>query len=203
MVFVNSKQSQLNKYIGKNLSVEELKDNLSDLGMDIKGENEDKDTELKIEITAEKMDMISTVGIARAIKFYRGYETKIKNYELKKGNNKVIVDKSANVSRPKIVAAIVRDVPMSQEFLDEIIEIQEKIHDSFGRNRKKAAIGIYPIDKIKFPVSFRAEKPDKIKFQPLGLDIAITGNEILEVHETGQKFKHLLENYEFFPILKD
>jgi len=171
--------------------------------MDIKGESNDKDPQLKIEITAEKMDMISTVGIARAIKFYLGYEKNISNFKLKKGNNKVIVDKSSEISRPKIVAAIVRNVPMSQNFLDEIIAIQEKIHDSFGRNRKKAAIGIYPIDKISFPVHFKSEKPIEIKFQPLGSDISINGNEILEIHETGKKFKHLLEGYEFFPILKD
>ena len=39
MVFVHSKKSQLDKYIGKKLSVDEIKDSLVELGMDIKGES--------------------------------------------------------------------------------------------------------------------------------------------------------------------
>lgn len=168
MVYVYSKQSELNKYIRKKLSIKKIKDILIDLGMDIKGVSEEKDPELKIEITSEKMDLVSTLGIARAIKFYLGLETKIKNFKIKKSNKKIIVDKSVNISRPKIVAAIIKNVPMSQEFLDELIKIQEKIHDSFGRNRKKAAIGIYPLEKINFPIHFKAENPNRIKFKPLG-----------------------------------
>ena len=54
MVFVYAKQSVLNKYIGKPLSIEEITLALVNLGMDIKGQTGDVDPELKIEITAEK-----------------------------------------------------------------------------------------------------------------------------------------------------
>ncbi|MEC8221062.1 MAG: hypothetical protein VX028_03220, partial [Nanoarchaeota archaeon] len=156
MVYVYSKKTQLDKYLKEELTTEEVKETLMDLGMDLKGEKklEDNEVELKIEITAEKMDMISTCGIARAINYHRGYLKELPNYELKKGNLEVHVKESANKVRPKTVAAILRNAPMSQELLDELIEIQEKIHDSFGRHRKKAAIGIYPMDSISFPISF-------------------------------------------------
>ncbi|MDA3854714.1 MAG: phenylalanine--tRNA ligase subunit beta [Candidatus Woesearchaeota archaeon] len=203
MVLVLAKQSQINKYVGKELSVEEIKETLVDMGMDIKGDSEGEDPELKIEITAEKLDMISAVGIGRAIKYYREIETQIPKYSIEDSGEKLIVKSSAKKSRPKTVAAIIRDVPMSQAFLDEIIEIQEKIHDSFGRNRKKAAIGIYPIDKIEFPITYGSEDPKNIKFQPLESTKEMNGHEILKEHDTGKKYAHLLDGLKTYPVFRD
>lgn len=202
MVYVYAKLSNLNKYLEEELSVEQIEDTLIDMGMDLKGVSEETDPELKIELTAEKLDLISVVGIARAINFYRGNTTKIKDYKISLGKNKIIVDKSVESIRGKTVAAIIRGVPMNQEFLDEIIEIQEKIHASFGRQRKKAAIGIYPVEKINFPISYKAEKPENIVFKPLDSE-EMTGFEILENHDTGKKFAHLLKDFDLFPVFRD
>lgn len=205
MVYVYSKKSQLDKYLKQELTTEEIKETLIDLGMDLKGEKdlENNEIELKIEITAEKMDMISTCGIARAINYHRGYLKELPKYSLKKGELEVYVKESVSKVRPKTVAAILRNAPMSQELLDELIEIQEKIHDSFGRHRKKAAIGIYPMDSISFPISFLAEKPDNISFHPLESQDIMKAQEILEHHDTGKKFAHLLEGKEVYPIFRD
>jgi len=203
MVYVYSKQSEINKYIGKNLKVEEIETALKDLGLDIKGVSQDKDPELKIELTAEKVDLVSTIGIARALKYYLGLEKKVPKYEIKKDNLKLIVDKSAEKSRPKTVAAIIRDINITQEVLDEMIKIQEKIHESFGRGRKKGAIGIYPLDKIEFPITYKSEKPKDIVFRPLESQIEMNAEEILEKHDTGRKYAHLLSMYEYYPVFRD
>jgi phenylalanyl-tRNA synthetase beta chain len=208
MVFVHSKKSTLDKYLKRKLTTEEVKETLIDLGMDLKGEKTEtpfskEDPELKIEITAEKMDMISTVGIARAINFHRGFLKELPKYEIKKGILELHVKESANKVRPRTVAAILRNVPMTQELLDELIEIQEKIHDSFGRHRKKAAIGIYPMDEISFPITFQAEKPESITFRPLESKSEMNGKQIIEEHETGKKFAHLLAGKEVFPVFRD
>jgi phenylalanyl-tRNA synthetase beta chain len=203
MVYVYEKLSNINKYLPKKLSAAEIKDTLIDMGMDLKGESKEKDPELKIEITAEKMDLISAVGIARAISYYRGLKKEVPKYKIKKSGLKLFVEKSVENVRSKAVCAIVRNVPMDDEFLDEIIKIQEKIHESFGRHRKKGAIGIYPLDKIKFPIYYRAEDPKKIKFRPLESDREMHGHEILDSHETGKKYAHLLAGAKEFPIFID
>ena len=87
MVYVYAKQEELNKYIGKNLTVEEIEETLIDMGMDLKGISDEKNPELKIELTAEKLDLISTVGIARAIKYYRGILKEVPKYGLENSNN--------------------------------------------------------------------------------------------------------------------
>lgn len=209
MVYVYAKLSDLNRYIGKDLTLDEVKDTLADMGMDTKGETyEDSDKsqtnpEIKIEITSEKVDMVSIVGIARAIRFYRGIQTEIPKYNLGKSGMKLIVKDTAKKSRPKTVAALVKDVPMTEEFLNEMIEVQEKIHDSFGRGRKKAAIGIYPMDEIEFPITYGAEDPKDILFQPLEAESEMDGHQILEQHDTGKKFAHLLKDMALYPVFRD
>jgi phenylalanyl-tRNA synthetase beta chain len=203
MVYVHAKHSELNRYIGKKLSVEEIENTLIDLGMDIKGKSDEKDIEFKIEITAEKMEYISSIGIARAIQHFMGIKKKIKKYEIKKGKYEIKYDNSLEKVRPKIVGAIIRNFDVTEENLDKIIEIQEKIHDSFGRNRKKVSIGVYPLKEIEFPITFKGEKPNKIKFRPLESEKEMSAEEILEKHEIGKKYAHLIKNSEVYPILVD
>ncbi len=204
MVYVYAKQSELNKYVGKDLSVVEIEETLKDLGMDIKGCEGDTDPELKIEITAEKLDYVSSVGIARAIKYYKGFENKPLRYEIIKGKNRVIVNKNIEKTYPpKTACAIVRDFNVTDELLEEIISIQEKINNSFGRERKKAGIGIYPIFNINFPIHYNAEIPKDISFRPLGSDYEMNANEILLNHDTGRKYAHILEGREYFAVFRD
>jgi phenylalanyl-tRNA synthetase beta chain len=206
MVYVYAKKSLLNRYIGENLNEDEIEETLKNLGLDLKGKTpieDSDDIELKIELTAEKLDMISPIGIARAIKYYRGIKTNLEKYNLSDSNLKLIVEKSAEESRPKTVAAIIRGFNLNEELLDEIIEIQEKIHESFGRGRKKAAIGIYPMEKIKFPISYGSEEAHLIRFRPLESDVEMEGNEILKNHDTGKKYAHLLEDFKKYPVFRD
>lgn len=206
MVYVYSTLSKINQYVSTPLNIDEISQTLIDMGMDLKGVSEDNDPELKIEITAEKMDMISPVGIARAISSYLTHSTPQLDFEVIKGKEKVIVNSSVNEVRPKTCAAIVRNFNLDQEKLDEIIEIQEKIHESFGRHRKKAAIGIYPIDNISFPIHYLAKKPDEISFWPLEAPegkTEMSASEMIISHPTCKKYAHLLKDYNVYPIFTD
>lgn len=203
MVYVYATQKEICNHVGKDLSVEEIEQTLKDMGMDTKGVSEDADPEIKIEITPERMDLVSALGIARAIKYYLGLEKEVPSYKCVKGDKKVTVKKSASLSRPKTVAAIIRNVPMTQEVLDEMIKIQEKVHEAHGRNRKKAAIGIYPVDNFEFPLTYSAEKPEDIVYRPLDDEKERDANGILTENPTGQKYAHLLKGYDYFPVYRD
>jgi phenylalanyl-tRNA synthetase beta chain len=203
MVYVFAKVSKLNKYIGRKLTADQIKSALLDLGMDIKGDDGSSDPELKIEITAEKTDWVSTPGIARAIKYYLGFSTQIPKYTISNSNNKIIVEKSVSKVRPRIAAAVIRGMNIDEETLNEIIDLQEKIHDSFGRKRKKAAIGIYPLDKITFPLAYKGESPSKIRFTPLDGIAVVSSSQILTEHEKGREFGNLISGFSEYPILVD
>ena len=72
-----------------------------------------------------------------------------------------------------------------------------------GRHRKKIAIGIYPLEKIKMPIRYMAKKPEEIRFHPLEGKKEMTARQILEQHPTGKEYGYLLEGKKLFPIFVD
>jgi len=51
--------------------------------------------------------------------------------------------------------------------LKQIIQLQEKLCDNYGRRRQKIAIGVYTSKKIEFPVNYKAVDPESVDFVPL------------------------------------
>src|SRR3989338_11056856 len=200
MVILETNFTELNKAIGKKLTKKELEDTLFDLGMEL--ERTEKD-EIRIEITPDRPDLLSTQGLGRALKAYLRIKTGLREYKIKKSDIKIYVDKSVEKVRPYTVAAVVKNLKLDYEKIKEIINIQEKIHNTFARKRKKLAIGIYPLENISSPIKYLAKSPDEIKFIPLDFEKELTGKEILEKHPKGIEYAHLLKNHEKYPIFVD
>jgi len=160
---------------------------------------------IEIEVFPNRPDLISLEGFMRSFKKFIGKEPGLKRYKLKKPekSHKVHVDKSVNETRPHIACAIIKKLNLTQDKLKDIINMQEKLTLTMGRNRKKMAIGIYPLDKLSFPITYTSKEPNEIKYQPLGADRELSANEILMLHPTGRKYEHLLKNSKKYPILID
>jgi phenylalanyl-tRNA synthetase beta chain len=163
------------------------------------------DDEIEVEIFPDRPDLLSYQGFKRSFLSFLGRKPGIKEYKLNKPEKdyKVIIEKSVKDIRPYTACAIVRKIKFDDEKIKEIIDIQEKIHSTIGRKRKKLAIGIYPLEKIKLPITFKALEPDKIKFIPLEFEKEISGLEILQRHPTGREYAHLLAGKTKFPIFID
>lgn len=198
MVKLETNFKILKELIGKNISLKELEDTLFDLGMEL--EESDGD-EIKIDITSERADMVSTQGLARVLRAYFGVKNPV--YKSAKSSYEVVVDKSVKSVRPYTCCAVIKNLSLSDENIKEIIWTQEKIHDTFGRNRKKVAIGLYPMESIKFPITFRADKPEKIKFRPLDFDKELNGKDIVLKTHSGKSYGFLLEGLKEYPYFID
>ena len=161
--------------------------------------------EIEIEVFPNRPDLISMQGFLRGFKAFLGKETGLKKYKLNKPEKDytVKIESSVKEVRPFTACAIVKNLSLNYQKIKEIIDLQEKLHITLGRNRKKAAIGIYPLEKIKLPIHYKALPPDKIKFIPLESDKEMTGYQILQKHPTGKTYAHLLENESHFPIFID
>ena len=188
------------KLVGKKLPIEKLKDRISMLGTDLENI---EGNEINVEIFPNRPDLLSEQGLARALSSFIGVKTGLREYKIEKSGEKLIVDKSVNDVRPYTACAIVKGLKFDDEKIKEIIQIQEKLHITYGRNRKKCAIGIYPFEKIKPPIKFIAKKPNDIKFQPLEAFKEMTGLQILSQHPTGKEYGHLLEGKGKFPLVVD
>lgn len=161
--------------------------------------------EIEIEIFPNRPDLISMQGYLRSFKAFLGKETGLKKYTLQKPqpNYTVKIEPSVKEVRPFIACAIVKNLSFDNEKIKEIIDLQEKLHLTVGRNRKKVAIGIYPLGKIKLPIKYKALPPEKIKFRPLESDREMTAIQILNRHPAGKKYAALLEDKDKFPIFLD
>lgn len=200
MVNVDTTLANLNSYLEKPLTTQKLDEVLFDLGF---GLDENDPEALKLDITADRPDMISTAGVARVLNAYLGYQKGFPAVTKKSSEYAVNVEKSVQSVRPYTAAMVVKNLHLTPERLEELIYVQEKIHATFARERKKAAIGIYPLKKIAWPISFVGLPPSQITFAPLGENKAFSAEEILERHVAGKKYGHLLKELPVYPLFRD
>ena len=186
--------------IGKKLAEDQLKERISMLGTDLESVTKD---EIIVEIFPNRPDLLSDSGFARTFKSFLGAETGLKEYKITKSKHKLIIDPSVKDVRPWSACAIVTGLKLDDEKIRELIQIQEKLHITFGRNRKKVAIGIYPLESIQMPITFKALAPQQIKFHALEGKGVQSAAEILETHPAGKAYGHLLEGKARYPVFVD
>jgi phenylalanyl-tRNA synthetase beta chain len=158
-----------------------------------------------LEIFPNRPDLLSYQGFRRAFLSFLGKKTGLKEYRINKPekNYNISIDSSVKDVRPYTACAIVKGLRLDDEKIKELIETQEKLHITIGRKRKRVAIGIYPMEKIKLPITFKAIEPDQIKFIPLEMDKELSGLEILQRHPAGKEYAHLLAGKAKFPVFID
>jgi len=178
---------------------EEIKEKISLFGTHFEGSDEEN---IELEITSNRPDLLSAQGFMRAFSIFMG-KKKNAEYKIKKSDTKIIVDPIMKNIRPYSMAVIIKGVKFTDEKIKDIMQWQEKIHATIGRNRKKVAIGYYVLDKIKFPVKYTAKAPKEIKFIPLDMNEQMDGLQILQRHPTGREYAWQLEGFEKFPVYYD
>ena len=185
--------------IGRKLSTEQLADEV----LYAKGELDEVNGDtLKIDIKdTNRPDLWSAEGVAREIRA-RSKKSGLQVYEVRKSSCVVNVD-TKSASQPMTVSVVAKNIHIDDAFMSQIIQLQEKLSVTFGRNRKDISMGIYDIDKITFPLTYTSLHPEKIRLVPLDFKREINGNEILELHPKGKEFGHLLKGHEQYPIWVD
>jgi len=197
---VNLNKKKFEREIGK--LDEKMQDRISLFGTPIEKITDDN---VELEIFPNRPDMLSYEGFKRAFLAFLDKKTGLRTYKLNKPEKdyKVVIESSLKNIRPYTACTIVKGLKLDDEKIKELVEIQEKLHLTLGRKRKKVAIGIYPLEKIKLPITFKALEPDKIKFIPLETDREMSGLQILQKHSAGREYAHLLAGKEKFPIFVD
>ncbi len=200
MANITIDRKQFEKEIGK--LDEKMQNRIAMFGTPLdKFDNETMD----IEVFPNRPDLLSYHGFKRSFLSFIGKQKGLKEYKVNKPekNYEVTIDSSVKNIRPYTACAIVKGLKFDDDKIKEIIDVQEKLHFTVGRKRKKLAIGIYPLEKIKLPITFKALEPDKIKFVPLETDREMSGLQILQRHPTGREYAHLLAGKSKFPIFVD
>lgn len=152
------------------------------------------ENEIVIELEPDRPDLFSIFGLSRAIRSYinpiSGLHEIIRKEIPYSGITVEIVQAKL---RPFIACAVIRNVSLSYDAIKDLMNLQEVLHNTIGRDRKKVAIGIHDLDRIIPPISY-TEVSSKSKMMPLGSWEELSLEEILKKHEKGIKYAHLVSN---------
>ena len=200
MPVITLELERFRQFLNRSIKLEDLAKWIPWIGVDIE---EVGSNYVKIEYNPNRIDFSSPVGIARAFKGLIGWETGLINYKVKAGSIELNVDKTVSEVRPYIVGAAVRNIKLDEDSVRELMEMQEDLHWGIGRDRKKASIGVHNLDAVKPPFRYTTARPEEIKFVPLDCSEEMNLREILEKHEKGKAYRHLIDWATRFPLLVD
>ena len=188
------------KFLGRDITVQEMAKQLPWIGFDIEEVGQDY---VKVEYNPNRIDFCSYAGVARALKGFMGWETGLPKYEVNPGKAVLVIDKAVSSVRPYMLAAVVRNITLDEDGIVDLMEMQEDLHWGLGRDRKKASIGVHNLDVVESPFTFTAVEPDSVRFVPLDKTDEMSLREILERHEKGKAYKHLVDWAAKYPLLVD
>lgn len=195
--------------LGEKFTEEEFENLCFSVGLELDDViNEPDGQKYKIEIPANRYDLLCIEGLTRALRFFLKKETKVFEYKAVEPENmlKVIAKKSVSNVRPHIVCAVLRGVTLNKKRYDSLIELQDKLHHNICRQRKLASIGTYDLDTLTGPITYEALPPEQIKFMPLNHDQIVDGHglmKLLSKHDQLKHYLHLIKDSPTYPFLHD
>lgn len=165
--------------------------------------------QLKIEIPANRYDMLCFEGIALMLNIFRE-KTPLPNYRLvtpKSGKLQTItVHPETMKVRPYVSGAILRNITFTQETYDSFIGLQDKLHQNLARQRTLVSIGTHDLDTLKGPFTYEALPPKDINFIPLNQTKKMNGEELMQFYENDKhlgKFLHIIRDSPVYPVIYD
>jgi phenylalanyl-tRNA synthetase beta chain len=165
--------------------------------------------QLKIEIPANRYDMLCFEGIALMLNIFRE-KTPLPNYRLvtpKSGKLQTITVYPETVKvRPYVSGAILRNITFTQEAYDSFIGLQDKLHQNLARQRTLVSIGTHDLDTLKGPFTYEALPPKDINFIPLNQTKKMNGEELMQFYENDKhlgKYLHIIRDSPVYPVIYD
>lgn len=210
MPVVEIDTDELRQLTGQDKSDEEFKSDLFQLGLEFDGETDGG--ELQFEFGPDRLDRLSVEGIARSLRYQYGNARGVALPSLNDPEWTIEVEGSVPEERPYVTGVAVRGLDLDDAGLESLIQLQEKLHATMGRDRGKGAIGIHDLTMLKGAaysdgsgksISYRGIEPTGDTFVPLEAAAELTPAEVLTTHETGQKFAELVSAYDRYPAIYD
>ena len=174
------------------------------------GDDAEDDTIYKIDIPANRYDLLCMEGISRALNVFRGVEPSPVFRMIEPANGaprqKMTQKPETMLVRPFVVCAVLRGVKFDKARYDSFIDLQDKLHQNICRRRTLVAIGTHDLNTVKGPFTYEAHPPEDIKFTPLKQTREFNAAELMEHYKSDQKLKHFLHIIDgsvVFPVIYD
>jgi phenylalanyl-tRNA synthetase beta chain len=207
---------------------EELIEDLFALGLEYEGETEEG--ELELEFGPDRLDRLSVEGVARSLRYQYGDDRGVYLPTTNDAEWTIRVEE-VPPERPYVTGAVVRGIDLDEAALESLIQLQEKLHATMGRRRRKGAIGIHDLAMLKGEslaapedtsepadpsqphdtatgtggkaVRYTGIAPEGDTFVPLDADAEMSPRDVLEEHPIGDDYADLVADYASMPAIYD
>ena len=162
----------------------------------------------KIEVAANRYDLLCVEGIASAFRVYLGLDT-LPRFTIKNSSDnlqEIIVKPETAAVRPCVVGCVLRDIRFDLASYNSFIDLQDKLHQNICRRRTLASMGTHDMDKFRGPITYEALPPSEIVFQALKQSEAMDANALFDVFRNDikmKKFLPILEPFDKYPVFYD
>ncbi|MCL4451028.1 MAG: phenylalanine--tRNA ligase subunit beta [Candidatus Thermoplasmatota archaeon] len=158
------------------------------------------DQELKIELNPDRPDLFSFATLDMASKVYYGSRAGRK-IRFTRSKRSIYFKSSAKRLRP-FFTVFEATGPTIGDNMTDLIDYQEKLHESIGKERKKVSIGIHDQSSLTFPITYEGRESKDISFTTYD-GFHGTAAQILESHPRGLEYRHLISPGTLVPIISD
>ncbi|KAF8630338.1 hypothetical protein AX15_002988 [Amanita polypyramis BW_CC] len=209
--------------LGTQYSTEDFDSLCFDYGLELDGDTTEEVEEaikkglraerpqLKIEVPANRYDLVCIEGIARALRIFLEKD-EAPRYKLvyppggESNLLTVIVNPETSRIRPLFACAILRNVKFTPLSYASFIDLQDKLHQNICRRRQLVSIATHDLDALKPPFRYEARAPKDIKFVPLGKNKQYTAEELMTVYESEKylaRYLHIIRDSPVYPAMYD
>jgi phenylalanyl-tRNA synthetase beta chain len=163
-------------------------------------DDDDAVVKYKIDLPANRYDLLCVEGLARALRIFAGTMNMPVYQSLPPLYTMWVNQAAVSAIRPYVVCAVLRDVDIGTAArYTSLMDLQDQLHRNLCRHRTLVAIGTHDLDAITTnyhgPVEFYydARTPSAISFVPLTPNDCgeFTADKLLEFYETDPSCKHL------------
>ncbi|KAL1973740.1 hypothetical protein VTN31DRAFT_5300 [Thermomyces dupontii] len=219
MPMVTVDKAALFKELGRDFTTEEFEDLCFEFGIELDEDTTDQDRpivdgkreppQLKIDIPANRYDLLCFEGIALMLNVYLGRKS-FPNYRLVPPASgrleKIIVKEETARIRPYVSGAILRNITFDKARYDSFISLQDKLHQNLARQRTLVSIGTHDLDTIKGPFTYEALPPKDIRFIPLNQTQEMDGEQLMTFYEKDKhlgRYLHIIRDSPVYPVIYD
>lgn len=205
-------KADLYELLGREYTTEEFDELCFDFGIELDEDTTndcvgDERPQLKIEIPANRYDMLCIEGIAQALNEFLG-NAEAPKYTLKPETPQITmtIKESTEGIRSYAAAAVLRGVKFDDRRYASFIALQDKLHSNLCRNRTLVAIGTHDLDTLTPPFTYEALAPKEVEFVPLNQTKKMNGEELMEFYDKDKnlgKYLHIIRDLPRYPVVLD
>ncbi|KAL4769325.1 hypothetical protein BDW60DRAFT_195320 [Aspergillus nidulans var. acristatus] len=219
MPTISVDKAALFKELGREYTTEEFDELCFEFGIELDEDTTNSDRpivdgvqeppQLKIEIPANRYDLLCFEGIALMLNIFLGRKPlpKYRLVEPPSGElQKIIVKEDTSKIRPLVSGAILRNVTFDKARYESFIALQDKLHQNLARQRTLVSIGTHDLDTIKGPFTYEALPPKDIRFVPLNQTKEMDGEELMAFYDKDKnlgRYLHIIRDSPVYPVIYD